>query len=313
MLPLSERPTLSGETLSILLGVLLSAPAVRIAKLPRGDRPRDEEIDLFGMTHVGNVRPENEDHFLLCTLHRSINVHATSLPAPERLPLKSERLATVAMVADGVGGAVAGSQASELAVERVAGYVARALEILTSDDPALTGEFRAALETAALAAHEAVLGRAATDPALRGMATTLTLMISTWPNAYIVQVGDSRCYYWHDGMLQRMTRDQTLAQELVDAGALRADEAQQSPLANVLASALGGGEARPVVATLTVQRGCAMVLCTDGLTKHVSDEEIAAHLRTATSSEQACRALVDLALERGGSDNVTVVIGRAPA
>jgi protein phosphatase len=144
------------------------------------------------------------------------------------------------------------------------------------------------------------------------MATTLTLMISTWPHAYVVQVGDSRCYYWHDEGLQCMTHDQTVAQDLVDAGVLPAEQAAESPLSNVLSSALGASEARPVVTSLTVKRGCAMVLCTDGLTKHVSDEEIAAQLRTATSSEQVGRALVQLALEHGGTDNVTIVVGRAP-
>lgn len=290
----------------------MSIPAVQTAALPRGDRPLDEEIDLFGMTHVGRVRAVNEDHFVLCTLHHAMTVHGTNLREVERLPQRSQRLATVAIVADGVGGAAGGSAASALAVASVARYVGSALECLAAEDPGRTDEFRAALEAGALAAHEAVRGSAAADPALEGMATTLTLMISTWPHAYIVQVGDSRCYYWHDRGLQCMTRDQTMAQELVDAGVLSPEDAARSPLGNVLASAIGGGEARPVVASVTVQRGCAMVLCTDGLTKHVSDAEIADHLRDGTSSEQVCRALVDLALERGGSDNITVLVGRAP-
>lgn len=292
--------------------ITLSTPAVQTAGLPRGDRPLDEEIDLFGMTHVGLVRAANEDHFVLCTLHHETVIHGTNLRHPERLSLRSQRLATIGVVADGVGGAAAGSEASEVAVASVASYVGRTLECVTAEDPSRAHEFRNALEAAALAAHEAVRARGAGDPARRGMATTLTVMISTWPHAYIVQVGDSRAYYWHNGTLQRMTRDQTMAQELVDAGVLAADEAERSPLGNVLSSAIGGGEARPVVSMLTVQRGCAMVLCTDGLTKHVTDEEIAAQLRGATSSEQVCRALVDLALARGGSDNITVLVGRAP-
>ena len=194
----------------------------------------------------------------------------------------------------------------------VAGYVSGALECLTSEDPSRIDEFRGALESAVLAAHETVRARAAANSELHGMATTLTLMISMWPHAYVVQVGDSRCYYWHDEGLQCMTRDQTIAQELVDSGALPPEQAAESPLANVLSSAIGASEARPVISTMTVRRGCAMVLCSDGLTKHVSDEDIATQLRTATSSEQVCRALVDLALERGGTDNVTVLIGRAP-
>jgi protein phosphatase len=291
----------------------MTAPqTVLTATLPPGDRPRDEEIDLFGMTHVGRVRLRNEDHFLLCTLHHSMTIHGTSLASSAQLPLQSQRLATVAMVADGVGGAAAGFEASRLAVSSVANYVGSAIECLTSEDPGRTDDFRAALERAVLRAHDAVLARAATSPELHGMATTLTLMISTWPHAYVVQVGDSRCYYWNEDGLQCMTHDQTVAQDLVDAGMLPANRAAESPLANVLSSALGGREARPAVSSLTVQRGCAMVLCTDGLTKHVSDDEIAAHLRAATSSEQVARALVDLALERGGTDNVTVLVGRAP-
>jgi protein phosphatase len=144
------------------------------------------------------------------------------------------------------------------------------------------------------------------------MATTLTLLISLWPQAYIVQVGDSRCYYWHDGMLQRMTRDQTVAQDLVDAGALPAESAHESPYSHVLSSALGADEAVPVVSAMRVQRGCAALLCTDGLTGHVSDDEIAEALRRATSSEQVCRELLQLALDRGGEDNITVLVGRAP-
>ena len=282
------------------------------ASLPVSDRPRDEEIDLFGMTHVGLVRQRNEDHFLVCTLHHTMTVHGTSLSDAGRLPLRSQRLATVGMVADGVGGAAAGSEASRLAVASVAGYVSGALECLTAEDPSRTDEFRAALELAAFAAHDTVRAQAEANPDKRGMATTLTLMISTWPHAYVMQVGDSRCYYWHDEGLQCMTRDQTMAQDLVDAGVLAPEQAAESPLANVLSSALGASEARPVISMMTVRRGCAMVLCTDGLTKHVSEEEIAATLRTGTSSEQVCRALVDLALARGGTDNVTVVVGRAP-
>lgn len=290
----------------------MALPAILTASLPKGDRPRDEEIDLFGMTHVGKVRSRNEDHFLVCTLHRSIMVHGTSLPRQDQLPLRSERLATVAMVADGVGGAAAGWEASQLAVESVTGYVGRTLAALTAAQPSGPNEFRAALEAAVLGAHEAVLARATERAELQGMATTLTLMISTWPDAYVVQVGDSRCYYWNHGELLRMTRDQTAAQELVDAGALRAEEADRSPLSNVLSSALGSNEARPVVSTMQVERGCAMILCTDGLTRHVSDEEMAEQLRQGTSSEQVCRALVELALERGGADNITVVVARAP-
>lgn len=274
-------------------------------------RPRDAEIDLFGLTHQGKVRHDNQDHFLFCTLHRQLVVHASSLGNLRDLPLRSERLATLAMVADGVGGAAAGAEASRLALASIAHYVSHTMQAIQKVDPDDEKTFGAELQTAVLEAHAAVL-EAADRAGRERMATTLTLLISLWPQAYIVQVGDSRCYYWHDGILQRITRDQTVAQDLVDAGALSPEAARESPYGHVLSSALGADQAIPVVTALRVQRGCAALLCSDGLTLHVTDDEIADALRRATSSEQACRDLLQLALDRGGQDNITVLVGRAP-
>ncbi len=148
------------------------------------------------------------------------------------------------------------------------------------------------------------------------MATTLTMAVFVWPNMYVTQVGDSRCYYYRDGKLERMTRDQTWAQALVDEGALPAEQSAESPFANVLASAIGGEEAKPEVTRRALRRGAdeCVLLCTDGLTKHVTDQEIAACIGRTRTSEQLCRDLLDLALDRGGTDNVTVlaVRGRNP-
>jgi protein phosphatase len=144
------------------------------------------------------------------------------------------------------------------------------------------------------------------------MATTLSLGVVVWPWLYVVQVGDSRCYLYQDGVLRQVTRDQTLAQDLVDQGVLSRDRAQASPLSHVLSSAIGAAEAEPEVTRVDVrQRGCVILVCTDGLTKHVSDAEIAQHLASMQSAEQVARALIDLTLARGATDNVTVVVGRA--
>jgi protein phosphatase len=289
----------------------MALPQLISATNEADSRPHDNEIDLFGLTHPGRVRPDNQDHFLLCTLHRQLVVHASSLGDLDTLPLRGERLATLAMVADGVGGAEAGEEASRRALEAIARYVSHTMDAVRQVDPdevdALAGELQAAV----LEAHAAV--REAARVAGHGtMATTLTLLISLWPQAYIVQVGDSRCYYWHEGTLQRMTRDQTVVQDLVDAGAIPAESAHESPYSHVLSSALGVEDPTPVVSAMRVQRGCAALLCTDGLTGHVSDDEIAEALRRATSSEQVCRDLLQLALDRGGEDNITVLVGRAP-
>jgi serine/threonine protein phosphatase PrpC len=282
-----------------------------------GARPRDDELDLFGLTHPGKVRRENQDHFLLCTVHPQVVIHGTSLPQPDRLPLRGERLGTIMLVADGVGGGTAGGEASQLAVETITRYVSMTLRCYHAAGSSVEEEFFAALRTAALEAHAAVRSEAAARvaksarPDEKAMATTLTLAMIVWPWMYVVQVGDSRCYYYKEGVLRQVTRDQTIAQDLVDRGALPPERVAASPFSHVLASSIGGTEASPVVTRLDIRRrGSVILLCSDGLTKHVSDPEIAERLRVMESSEQACRALLDLALERGGSDNVTVLAGR---
>jgi len=110
-----------------------------------------------------------------------------------------------------------------------------------------------------------------------------------------------------------VTRDQTVAQTLVDEGLLDAERMRASPFNNVLASAIGAEEAKPEVTRVDITSRAAVVLfCTDGLTKHVSDAEIAQHIASMRSTEQLCRDLLQLALDRGGTDNITVVAGRAP-
>ena len=107
----------------------MTVTELRTASIPAGagPKPTDEELDLFGLTHVGRARTENQDHFMLCTVHPQVLVHGTSLPAPDQLPLRGQRLATIMLVADGVGGASGGGEASQLAVETITRYVASSL------------------------------------------------------------------------------------------------------------------------------------------------------------------------------------------
>lgn len=277
-----------------------------------GAKPRDDELDLFGLTHPGKVRRENQDHFLVSTVHQQAVIHGTSLPDADRLPLRSERLATILLVADGVGGGRAGAEASQLAATSIMRYVSSTMRCFHSSGREAEQEFHQALCEAALEAHEAVRAEAAGRPDNKGMATTLTVAVAVWPHMYVMQIGDSRCYHHEDGTLHLVTRDQTLAQDLADRGALTPDQVAASPFSSVLASAIGGGAAVPVVTRFGISRGSAVLLCTDGLTKHVSDDEIAAQFAALQSSEQLCRTLLDLALERGGTDNITVLAGRAP-
>ncbi len=287
----------------------MALPDLVVARLPVvGDRPHDDELDLFGLTHRGKVRKENQDHFLLATLHRQLVIHGTSLPGPDRLETRSERLATVMLVADGVGGGVAGGEASRIAAESVSRYVTSTMQCLHLAGNA-DEELERSLHEAALRAHDAVKAESAGAP---GMATTLTLAIAMWPWLFIVQVGDSRCYHFCGGELRQLTRDQTIGQSLVDAGVMTRQTLARSPYSNVLSSAIGGGQAAPVVTRIDIrERGCVVLLCSDGLTKHVEDHEIEARAGAMASCEQLCRGLLDLALERGGTDNITVLAGRA--
>ena len=274
-----------------------------------GKRPTDDELDFFGITHEGRVRPDNQDHFLLATIHPQIVVHGTSLPSGETLPLRGTRLGTFALVADGVGGAAAGSDAARLATESIARYVSSTLRCYGEMGAGKDEVLFTALKEAVLQAHDAVRAEAATRPDQRRMATTLTMMIGLYPYIYVVQVGDSRCYYFQHGKLKQITRDQTIAQQLVDQGAMKQENLARSPLKNVLASAIGADEASPEVTRLQLTDNTgALLLCSDGLTKHVSDDEIADWISKRTSSEQLCHDLLNLALERGGSDNVTIIV-----
>ena len=274
-------------------------------------RPTDTELDMFGLTHVGRVRRENQDHFMLCTVHPQVVVHGTSLPDPESLPLRGERIATYMLVADGVGSGSGGGEASRLALATITQYVASSMRSYHAAGAATDSEFYRALTDAALEAHTAVRQRQLLDPDAK-MATTLTLAVAVFPWMYVTQVGDSRCYLYLNGTLTQITRDQTLAQGLADQGILPADRVSSSPLSHVLSSAIGGEEAMPVVSRVEIPRGCVILLATDGLTKHVSDAEITEQIKQMQSSEQLCRSLLAMVLERGASDNITLIAARAP-
>jgi len=272
-------------------------------------KPRTEEIDVFGLTHTGKVRKVNQDHFLVGSLEKNMLVHLTSLPDMETLSRTNERLAYVAMVADGVGSGLKGGEASRRAIEVLTRYVGTSLECYYTADATKQQEFVSALQEAAMQSHAHVIEEAEADPERRGMATTLTVFIGVWPRAYLLQVGDSRFYIHRDGQLTQMTRDQTMAQELVDQGVLTQTVAHETRWAHVLSSAIGGTQTAPVVTHFDQVWGNTYLLCSDGLTKHVSDDKICERLNNKQSAKQVCEDLLQDALDDGGSDNITIVVG----
>jgi serine/threonine protein phosphatase PrpC len=143
------------------------------------------------------------------------------------------------------------------------------------------------------------------------MATTLTLYLGVWPRAYLLQVGDSRCYLLRQGELTQITRDQTLAQYMVDVGAMKKEEVAGTRFEHTLTSSIGGQQTEPTVSRIDMSWGHVLLLCSDGLTRHVSDERIRDVLRSMTTARQACETLLQEALDGGGTDNITIVVGRA--
>lgn len=283
-------------------GAVLSPPLTR--------RPRDDELDVFGLTHPGKVRTENQDHFLVGSLRGRLNIRVSSLPPSHMLPIEEERVASFMMVADGVGGGQKGEEASRMTLENVARYISEGARCYYRADDS-EGDFGRALEQAAIKCHNEIRERGAEDPSTAGMATTLTLFIGVWPWSYILQVGDSRYYRYADGVLSQVSRDQTVAQALVDQGLITEELAPHSPLANVLASSIGGPQSAPVVNRIRNSWENIHLLASDGLTKHVSDERIAERLGAMQSAKQVCEDLLQDALDGGGTDNVTIIVGRA--
>jgi len=274
-----------------------------------GEKPRDEEIDVFGMTHVGKARAANQDHFLICSLQKTVEVHATSLPETDLLPRRGQRLAFLGVVADGVGGHVGGEEAARVAVAEITGYVTTSLDCYYAHDPGQEATFKEALQEGVLQAHR----RVQADAEGRGErgATTMTLVLAVWPRLYVLQVGDSRCYLLRKEKFYRLTRDQTMAERLIEEGLVVREEAERSRMAHILTSAVGGSEIMPAMTAITSRWGDVLMACSDGLTKHVSEDRIHERLSSMTSAEQVCRQLVNDALDAGGSDNITVLVGYA--
>lgn len=281
-----------------------------VSQHSRSSMPLAADIDVFGVTDRGRVRKENEDHFLIASLHKLLRVRQTSLAAEDLSQVVSESRGYLFMVADGVGGAAQGREASGAALRAIAEYATHLMTLYRKLDPQQETTFLAELERSVRHTHRDLVEKGEREGGGLALATTVTMVAVLWPRAYLVQVGDSRCYRLRQGRLEMMSKDQTVAQALVDAGALDPEDAERSPLRNVLASALGGPEASPMTASTDCRWDDVLLLCTDGLSKHVSEAEIESELKRPGSAESACRNLVSLVLERGGTDNVTVVVGR---
>jgi protein phosphatase len=272
--------------------------------------------DCAGASDRGRVRESNEDHFLVADLIKSVSVRETSLPVGDYMRQFAGLPGKLLVVADGMGGHAGGRRASSLAIETLAKYVLNTMHwffrLQENREDDLVEELKAAL----VECQAAVGAAAASEAGRERMGTTLTLAYIIWPRAYIIHTGDSRCYLYRGGRLKRVTRDHTMAQKLVDEGVWTPEEAAESRWNHVLWSCINNkpDALHPDVHRFHLEANDSLLLSTDGLTRHVSDEAIAAELARVpqTKSAEAVRRLVTAANEGGGGDNITVVIGHFP-
>ncbi len=270
---------------------------------------------VYGCTDVGMVRRQNEDAFVIADL--TANSAAGSL-APEGASvaetdttergeegmLRKCRVGDQGLllaVSDGMGGAEAGEIASHLVVESVR-------EDLGTRRERPTGHLvRAAVERA----NHVVFDAAGRNPSRSGMGATLTAVFVREDRGYVAGVGDSRCYLIRGKRIRQVTRDQSLVESLVELGHLTREEAERSPHRNVILQALG---TKPEVAVALTKiqlcRGDMLLLCSDGLSGKLSDDEMLAYALAGPTIDDACRQMVSAANERGGEDNITVILSQ---
>jgi protein phosphatase len=285
--------------------------------LPIGeeDRPREfssqVRIDVAALSDKGKVREQNEDHYFVARGGRHIATLLTNIPSTD-IPTRFEETGYLIIVADGMGGHSGGEVASRMAIATLLNIVLHMPDwILRLDEEHAQKVMERAAERYKKV-HHALQEKARLDPKLRGMGTTMTAAYSIGDDLFVAHVGDSRAYLFRDGKLQLLTHDQTQAQLMADIGVISQKEVARHRLRHVLTSALGGTEkaVKVDIQRLKLTNADRLLLCTDGLTDMVDDAGIAGVLASQESAHEASRRLMDLALEKGGKDNVTIVLAR---
>ena len=276
------------------------------------------QIEVCGMTDVGKVRPHNEDHFLVATLSKTLEVSHSSLNVSEDAHLFGNSQGRLLLVADGMGGHAAGERASAMVVNAFADYVLNMLRWYFRADPSRDAELAADLRDAVLRCQRSIREEVRAHPEETGMGATLTLAYVIWPRMFVVHVGDSRCYLLRDGQLKQLTRDHNVAQLIADdAGDVAQQAAEKVPESqwqHVLWNSVGGNddEPQPDIFRVDLEFDDRLLLCTDGLTKHVADADLAWRLQQEQPAFEICRQLIEDANAAGGTDNITAIVARFP-
>jgi len=260
-------------------------------------------VSVFGKTDLGLTRDHNEDTFLVADLSAGSanlrqDVHDHDV-GPRGV---------LFMVADGMGGAAAGELASAMAADSIHHHLATAW---AGDEDVSAARFAYRMKEAVEIANQQIYTYAREHPDVRGMGTTVTAAGVFGDELYLTQIGDSRGYLLRNGVAFQLTKDQSLTQRLVDAGELTEEEAAQSERRNIILQALGPDPRVKVdLSRQRLRRGDLLILCSDGLSGVVKREEFPQVAAESADLPTLCSALIDLANERGGPDNVTVVVAR---
>ncbi len=269
------------------------------------------QVDIGALSDPGRRRPNNEDHFLVMEFRRTMETVLTNLPEGT-VPALHTDTAHGMVVADGMGGAAAGEVASRTAIQTLIDLAIQTPDWIMRLDEEHAGQVLERMNQRFQQLQEVLHEKAQSDPRLTGMGTTMTLALSLEANLIVCHTGDSRAYLFREGELHVLTRDQTMVQSLVDAGAIRPEDVPRHPMRHVLTGVITtkSGTIPVELHHVPLADGDQVLLCTDGLTDMLENAVIAEILRAEGPAENACRTLVDRALDAGGKDNVTVVVAK---
>jgi len=260
-------------------------------------------IKLFARTDVGQVREHNEDNFLVADLTKRVR----GLQEENRIVTVGKN-GNVMSVCDGMGGAAAGEVASQLAVDII---YEKMIEDVAPEHPVARNDLARRLVRAVEAAGLRIFEAAKSDRTRRGMGTTVTAAALVDDHLFLAQVGDSRAYILREGTLVQVTRDQSLVNQLIEAGQLTEEEAETFEHNNIILQALGTAETVQVDLTFAeLRRGDILMLCSDGLSGMVRNDEIREVLKSTSDPLDACKTLTERANAAGGHDNITVIVAQ---
>jgi len=244
-------------------------------------------MDSWGITDSGKVRSINQD---VC-----------------KIVIDDKRGFAILVVCDGMGGANAGNIASELAADVFSDYMSDNTAMLGID--ATLDDIADVVADAAVAANTAVFNKGMSDIQYSGMGTTLVSLISSNNGEIVVNIGDSRAYHITPAGISQITKDHSVVEDMVDSGELSRTEALNHPRKNLITRAVGAERfVESDIYMQTIDSGDIILLCSDGLSNIVKDDEILDVMQNSTALSSSCQALMDIALTRGAPDNVTIAV-----